>query len=240
MTKNADNNQYTKCYVAFLDLLGFRNTLNYSSCEEILNIFEEISKNPLVKAYRVEEGKNVVIPGPESLNYKVMSDSICFYIEADIENALFCLIACCAIFQAKLLKLATPVLVRGAIVLNDLYAKDDVTFGKGLSQAYELEEKSAKYPRIIFTKETFDLGVRGTQEQIQSRMNELVFCDEDEYYCVDYLPFLSDIEKDENREYCKKVHNHIIQVLSTTTDSSIRDKYVYLKKYFYRTFNLQN
>ena len=238
MTKNADNNQYTKCYVAFLDLLGFRNTLISASCEDILNIFKEINKNPLVKAYRVEEGKTVAISGPESLNCKIMSDSICFYIEADVQNAFFCILSCCAIFQAKLLKLETPVLVRGAIVLNDLYAKDDVTFGKGLSQAYELEEKSAKYPRIIFTKETFDLGVKGTLEQIQPRMNELVFCDSDEFYCVDYLPYLSNIEKNDQTEYCKKVHDHIIHVLSTTTDSSVRDKYVYLKKYFYRTFKL--
>ncbi|MBQ8798394.1 MAG: hypothetical protein IJZ55_02375 [Lachnospiraceae bacterium] len=238
MTLNADNNQYTKCYVAFLDLLGFRNTLINASCEEILNVFKEINKNPLVKVYRVEEGKTVAIPGPESLNCKIMSDSICFYIEADIQNALFCLLSCCAIFQAKLLKLDTPVLVRGAIVLNDLYAKDDVMFGKGLSQAYELEEKSAKYPRIIFTKETYDLGEKGTQEQIQSKMSDYIFCDEDEYYCVDYLPYLNVIEKSENAEYCKKFYNHIIHVLSTTTDSSIRDKYVYLKKYFYRTFGL--
>ena len=238
MTKNADKNQYTKCYVAFLDLLGFRNKINNSSCEDILNIFKEI-KNPLKKLYRGrDDGKAVEVHGPESIHCKVMSDSICFYIEADIQNALLCLLDCCAIFQAKLLRFATPVLVRGAIVLDDLYAKEDVTFGRGLSQAYELEEKSAKYPRIIFTKETFDLGVKGTQEQIQPRMKEFVFCDEDEYYCVDYLPFLSGIEKNENDEYCKKVHNHINQVLSTTTDSSIREKYVYLKKYFYRTFQL--
>ena len=237
MTQNADNNQYSKCYVAFLDLLGFRNTINKASCEDILNIFKEI-KNPLAKLYRGENGKAVEVSGPEYLHCKVMSDSICFYIEADIENALLCLLSACAIFQAKLLKLATPILVRGAIVLDDLYAKDDVTFGKGLSQAYELEEKSAKYPRIIFTKETFDLGVKGTQEQIQPRMNELVFCDSDEFYCVDYLPCLSDLEKNDQAEYCKKVHDHILHVLSTTTDSSIRDKYVYLKKYFYRTFRL--
>ena len=93
MTKNADNNQYTKCYVAFLDLLGFRNTLISASCEDILNIFKEINKNPLVKAYRVEEGKTVAISGPESLNCKIMSDSICFYIEADVQNAFFCILS---------------------------------------------------------------------------------------------------------------------------------------------------
>ena len=238
MTKNADNNQYTKCYVAFLDLLGFRNTINNSSCEEILNIFKEINKNPLVKVYRVEEGKTVAVPG--HVHCKIMSDSICFYIEEDVENAFFCLLSCCAIFQAKLLKLSTPVLARGAIVLDELYAKDDITFGKGLTQAYELEEKSAKFPRIIFTKETFDSGVNGTQEHLQAQMNELVFCDSDEYYCVDYLALLSDFEKNDNTQYCKKVHNHIVQVLFTTTDSSIREKYVYLKNYFYRIFELQN
>lgn len=152
MTKNANKNQYTKCYVAFLDLLGFRNTLINSSCEDILNIFKEINKNPLIKAYRVEEGRTVAIPGPESLNCKIMSDSICFYIEADIQNALFCLLYGCAMFQAKLLKLETPVLVRGAIVLNDLYAKDDVTFGRGLSQAYELEEKMQNIQELFLLR----------------------------------------------------------------------------------------
>lgn len=84
----------------------------------------------------------------------------------------------------------------------------------------------------------YKVGDNRTQEPIQSKMSEIVFCDEDEYYCVNYLPFLEILEQNEKAEYCQKVHSHIIQVLSATTYSSIREKYVYLKKYFYRTFEL--
>ena len=94
-------NQYTNCYIAFLDLLGFKKRIKESSCEDILRIFSEM-KNPLKKIYIGKENKAHLLPGPESINTKVMSDSICFWINATAPNALYSLLSCCAIFQAKL------------------------------------------------------------------------------------------------------------------------------------------
>lgn len=235
MTKNAEQKKYTQCYIAFLDILGFKNKISDSSCEDILELFQDINKIPFKKMYRVEEGKYKSIPGPEALQYKVMSDSICFYIDADEPNALLCLLACCGIFQTTLLKLSVPILIRGSIVLGDFYANGDITFGPGLTQAYLLEEKSAKYPRIIMTSNTFNKGLLETNEAMHAQMKELVFCDLDDFYCIDYFFFLT-IDESTTPLCISQLRDHINNVLSTTTNSDIREKYLYLKNYYNRTF----
>lgn len=224
---------YTKCYIAFLDILGFKNRINHSSCQEILDIYKDI-KNPL-KSIHIGDKNNSAqeIYTARQIKTKVMSDSICFYIDADLTDSLFCLLSCCAIFQAKLLSLQTPVLVRGAIVLGDLYAQNDVTFGPGLTQAYLLEEGGAKYPRIIITKETLSSSFCNiSRRSFQTNIDELVLCDTDKYYYVNWQNFFFDSQlSNKNSDSAKCVVNfkaHVENVLDCTTDFSIREKYLYL------------
>ena len=238
MTKNAENKSYTKCYVAFLDILGFKNKILETPCENILDIFQKINKKPIKNIYKAEEGEWKPIFDPSSLQYKIMSDSICFYIDADEPNALLCLIASCGVFQAMLLRLSVPILIRGSIVLGDLYANDDITSGPGLTQAYLLEEKGAKYPRIIMTASTFNEGFSGTRDDIQDQMKQLVFCDFDDYYCIDYLYCLT-VDQKTTPLCIEQLREHINNILATTTNNDIREKYLYLKNYYNRIFQRQ-
>lgn len=66
------------------------------------------------------------------------------------------------LFQVSLAELADPVILRGGIVRGNLYAKGDITFGSGLTAAYLLEEKSAKFPRIIMTGELVEKALGET------------------------------------------------------------------------------
>ena len=83
------------------------------------------------------------------LNRKIVSDTICLYVDSSITNSLAGLISTCDYLQVRLLRRKTPILLRGAIIKGKIYAKEDITFGPGVSKAYLMEEKTAKYPRII-------------------------------------------------------------------------------------------
>lgn len=220
-----ENRQYTKCYIAFLDMLGFKNLIHQSGCEEICTVFDNIKK-PFSSAL-LDEKPFITEDSVKALNIKVMSDSICFYIETKHTNALLTLLMSCALFQANLLKLSTPVLLRGAVVCGDMYAKEDVTFGSGLTQAYLMEENNAKYPRIILTNEVLNYA---RQEDngfvVRITNNNVIFRDVDAFYVLNYLQML--LRSD--RKALVKFRRKVEQMLDTTTNESIREKYLYLER----------
>ena len=160
---------------------------------------------------------------------KIMSDSICIYINAHISNALFELVKFCATFQRNLLVLKPCVFVRGGITYGDMYAKDDIMFGPALTEAYMLEEMNAKVPRIIMCKSTLDYGKDGMDEEIQKRMNILLFRDDDAFYTLNYFRLFHDFPP--RKETIERVDVTISKWLDTTTNESIRQKYLYVDKH---------
>ena len=83
------------------------------------------------------------------------------------------LLVSCSIFQYKLIQLSSPVLLRGAIVLGDIYAEGDITFGPGMTQTYLMEENNAKYPRIILTKETLNYGKKNIVQVTEKHIDHV-------------------------------------------------------------------
>lgn len=223
--------QYTDCYIAFLDILGFKNLIDTKPCEEIYKIFSTKMKKPL-SAF--SKGTKSILD-MEDIKMKVMSDSICFYVDSQKRNALVGLIATCAYFQVELLRLHEPILSRGAIVQGDIYADDSVIFGPGFVKAYQMEEHSAKFPRIIVTKSTLDGAQGNTDEDVRNYIPQTVFCDFDEFYVVDYLELFEGF--DISGEDCQYLLKYINGILSATTDSSVREKYLYLKKNLLRWYD---
>lgn len=217
------NEKYENCYIAFLDLLGFKELVKNQSCEQILKIFDEVKSQYIINCGYDKDKKPLV--DPSEIHFKIMSDSICFFISSQLKNSLPVLINLCAYFQLRLWRLEPPILVRGGIVKGDIYANNDIMFGTGLTNAYLLEENNAKVPRIIITKETADTCTANEPEKLL--MQKFLLRDFDGFYYVD--SFAMFYVWGQNDESYPRFCNYIQHILDSTTNESIRNKYRYLE-----------
>ena len=231
---------YEECYIAFLDIIGFKDLINHLDCDDILKIYDKID----CETFLLTDLKDVVmngkllaisvIPAP-SFPSPLLSASVCMYIDANIKNALIGLIAACSYFQVKMLSLDNPIMVRGAIVKGNIYAKNDIVFGSGLTKAYLLEEKIAKVPRVIIPTSIVD-EYNNYDPEYKALLSTYVYLDADYFYCAQYLLFY----------YCKaytdghleKLLKHINKMLNMYYEPSIRDKYIFLQNEITKISNL--
>lgn len=214
---------YKNCYIAFLDILGFKRMVDTMPCSEIYEIYSKRMKNSISRIYL---GKELCFDMSD-IKIKVMSDSICFYVDSSKSNALAGLIVACEYFQEQLLRLSNPILTRGAIVKGDIFTENDIIYGPGFVKAYLMEENNAKYPRIIMTKETIDSAKELTTEQINHIIPMFTFSDFDAFYTIDYWSGLN--RADSQTDY-SRILTHVDHILDTTTDTSVREKYLYMRK----------
>ena len=210
--------EYKKYYVAFLDVLGFKNLVYNNDCDMIRKLFDNFKKSKIIIKDNNDE---TIIFNNDDVHIKIMSDSIIFYVEASIPNSCLALLCHCAAFQADLLMGNPIVLIRGGISYGDFYIEEDndVLFGTALTDAYLLEEKNARYPRIIVNRSTLNI----TEQDYK----HIVFRDDDAFYSVNYFPLLS---LTEDKEVISKIFTEINKHLDSAVDNSIREKYLYLEK----------
>lgn len=221
-----ENAQYTQYYVAFLDVLGFKNQVNNPdiSCEKILDMYDFLDDMSEIFFSKEDKEKK------DNIKFKIMSDSICIFIEANIPNALKELVRFCVALQGNLLIWDPCIFVRGGITYGDMYARNDIMFGPALTEAYMLEEKNAKVPRIIMCKNTLTYGKKGMDEATQNALDYYLFRDDDAFYSLNYFKVFCALIK--NQEIIERVGRTISHWLDTTTDESIRQKYLYVEKCF--------
>ena len=125
----------------------------------------------------------------------------------------------------------TPVLLRGAIIKGEIYADKDVTFGSGVSKAYLLEEKIAKFPRIILTKSLIDEW-KTHDFYGKDYVDTYTYKDFDEFYAVDYLFLFYGLNHSQRswKHFAKFVQG----TLDRETNPSIREKYPYTERNIHR------
>lgn len=219
--------EYTDCYIAFIDLLGFKNIVENTKCDEIASLFDEMFTDYLI-TYGDDKTPWV---SPEIVKMKVMSDTICFYVDASKTDAFAKIIAACAYFQVRLMRLSKPILSRGAIVRDKIYNNSDITFGPGVNRAYLLEEKLAVNPRIIIDDSLRDMSVHKLTAQGKEYVNTYTYKDYD-YLCVDSLfllyglsgktgswnGFVEYINNGLNDEKAERIHNKFKYVHSKIPD----------------------
>ncbi len=227
--------EYKDHYVAFLDILGFKNILDQYECEEIYSIFDTIHKRSSVSL--IWNGIN--ISAYSQIKHKILSDSVILYIEASIEDSFAALLYVCEGLQKSLLLRKKPILLRGGIALGGLFYEEDIIFGEGLTKAYLLESKIAKFPRIVFTEETLEEGKLSTKHM--GAMFRPLICryerDRDGLYFITYCPFLS-VRMENWKTYCDVLFSLCNANLRASTDVSIREKYLWLEKQANRTVNM--
>ena len=217
--------EYKECYIAFLDLLGFKALIEdeESSCEKIAELFDEIDKESQII---ITKEKRPLMDFAE-LQKKIMSDTICLYVDSAVVNSLAGLIATCNYLQVRLLGRETPILMRGAIIKGEIYAKGDITFGPGVSKAYLLEEKTAKYPRVILTKKLIDEWKTHDSHGKKS-VDTYTYRDFDAFYATDYL--LLFYGACGGKKSWKEFEEFLQRKLDTEENPSIREKYLYIER----------
>lgn len=207
--------EYENYFVAFIDILGFKRIIDNSTCEEVLKLFSNFK----TQLRDIKLGKDSIV-NADDIKFKTMSDSIVFYIKDDSKNALFALLATCAIFQTNLIKMEKPILSRGGITHGQFYINGDVMFGKALTSAYLLESQNAKYPRIIMCNSLI-------KEYGNDFCSKLVFEDNDCFHTIDFIGSLISDYKTGMQNFIR-FRKHILSVLDSSTDNAVREKYLYL------------
>ena len=219
--------KYKDCYVAFIDILGFKELIDTKDCETIFQVFKEL---------HMHSHANLIFNGIDILAYKdiqhrILSDSVILFIDADVKDGFAALLDVCRKLQESLANRENPILMRGGIAKGPLFCEENTIFGQGLTKAYLLESKLAKYPRIIFSGETFEEGKKNTYYMFPY-LEGICFdlrCDEDGLFFINYLPTLKGSIED-SKMYSDRLYNLCNEMLNKAIDSNLREKYLWLKK----------
>ena len=224
--ETTENKKYGTYYIAFLDMLGFKQLVsNECKFDFIIRVFKNYKFELMIT-----DAEGNIIHSNETTNAtittKIISDSICLYINADSESNLHCLLYACNMIQWELANFDPPVLLRGGITEGKLYSDGNIIFGPGLTKAYLLEEQNAKVPRIITTNDIL-LPYRTQQSNYgETTIDRFLFRDSDGFYVIDYFAFINFFHQE--RHLKERLLNYAESILNSETDSSIREKYLYL------------
>lgn len=226
---------YTDCYVAFLDILGFKNIINTKSYDEVKEVFQSIITSldaGIALTRACEESDTEYVHYNESLHntkIRVMSDSIIVATPSTYPEALAAVIDICRMMQVILYdECSIPIFLRGAIAKGDLYIDDNLLFGKGMIDAYLAQEHYAIYPRVIIPGNILKAAKGSVEEGFKGFVQ-----DEDGYYYIDSLDEYMDcddqsIECEFSRRY-DRLMNVINEQLDGYTDARVRQKYQWLQ-----------
>lgn len=215
--------EYKECYIAVLDLLGFKDALQNYDCDTIALFFDELNEDYTI-SYKTT-GKPII--KKEDVHIKVMSDSICIFIDSDIENALSALIATCDYLQIRMLRLKEPILSRGAIVKGKIYHDKDVLFGEGFVRAYYMQENESIYPRVIIDKNIIE-GYTCSNDDDQHYLDRMLTKDFDGYYFSDYLAMFYILNND--HKSWKNFIRYVKFKIDNEKKGRIRAKYSYINE----------
>lgn len=146
--------EYSKKFVAFIDVLGF-SSLVYSQTNNAIKIYFDYVIDEFTKELKLYQ-----------FEFYLISDSIVISTETSKKN-FEALIRTITKLQMKLI--TRGILVRGGISIGDLYINRDsnIIVGSGLINAYNLESK-AQYPRIVIDRKIIPEFYSNSQELVKN------------------------------------------------------------------------
>lgn len=231
---------YENRYVAFLDILGFKNVVYQSANEQkkldVINMALNYTSSVQRENYEgqmpmAELGKQV----------SVFSDSIVISYEMTRPGSGFLVLMDLIYVCNDLLGVGLP--VRGGVTVGALIHENNKCFGPAMVEAYNMESKVAIYPRILIEPKVieYDLQYRGENNTVEfekAYITSLIEKDERDN-CI-YLDYLSQYNEfndiDTYYSYLCGVRNFIINsLLIYKDDAKILPKYEWMRDYFNKT-----
>jgi len=219
-------NQYGKRIVAYIDILGFSNYIEesdrdnekYVKVKELITNINSKIETDFYDTFREQcKTENEIISVSDSI---IISHSMNDDSEPD-KGALFNIIQDVLEYQVFLLE--NGWLCRGAISFGKLHHQKNVIFGKSYIDAYKLESKVAKYPRIIFSTELINFYK-------DKLFKDWLILDKDGHYFLDYLERCR-IHPNSDK-ILTNLKNTINNILENETKYELIEKYIWLKDYY--------
>jgi hypothetical protein len=138
--KAAVDARYEQRVVAFIDILGWRSKVAAAAVDpQVMTLIHRIAK------IFAEIGKGIRQVDEIGAKYSSFSDHM--VLTAPVDENLLVLTLRIGMTQVAAARLGF--FIRGAITIGDMMHDNDVVFGPGLVDAYDLERNVAKFPRII-------------------------------------------------------------------------------------------
>lgn len=238
---------YEMRYVAFIDILGFKNKTNMATRDNteflrIKGLLEYIAK---LKQDNPPYSKQYI-----GMEFSMFSDSIVIsYPVCGKGNAFNILID---LAHLCLDILAQGYILRGGVTVGYLFHKADICFGPAMNIAVNIE-KMAKYPRVIIDQLVLSKalqypGISNSVSDEKEFLNILIKCDQGTYiekndspvYILHYLSLYS--EFDDFNHYLllmDRIRNLIITEYGNTflmndldKRRNVQEKYVWFANYF--------
>lgn len=198
-------------YVAFLDILGFTNMVESDLGNE--------SSTFLTKLFRCHQGASIIFSDDPSCSITQFSDSVMVAKPYDA-NDFIDFTRMVAEFQRLLLD--EEVICRGGIAVNKHFSNGTFTFSAGLIDAYKLESRSARFPRVVVSPDLIELVFPDKTATPSTLIKE-----DDGLFFVDYLGLTS---KTKSTTLRKKVTS-VVESLLENSDPSIKEKGRWLASY---------
>lgn len=196
-------------FLAFLDILGYSNMVK-SDLEGPAG--EEKYFQKLIQLH-----KETNLLKNENLNFTLIQFSDSIIISAPYNPKTFHAFSkLIAEYQFKLLANGIP--IRGGITYGKHFYENDFLFSSALIDAYNIESKLARFPRIILSDDLFEL--------LNSQHVNLEYVVLDNNYKI--IDFLHNVTLDESNI---KIINSIVNKLETNKNETVSEKGFWLKEY---------
>jgi hypothetical protein len=182
--------RYEQRVVAFLDILGFSELVERSQNDA--RFFDQLERAlRIVERHGRAWAREFNTEPPLDLGFHSHAFSDCIVL-SQRGSALTPLLVHTSQLAMALLSLG--VLVRGGIAQGLLYHDDAIAFGPALVEAYHLESRSAKFPRILVSQSVYDASQheiyafrQATGARMPYRPCDFLRRDADRLYHLDYL-----------------------------------------------------
>ena len=250
------NLTYENRIVAFLDILGFKKIIHesesdHSKLEKIYTSLEFLKTWEKPKEWNldlIEIEENAQKKGIKAFDIKMNSSCTCFSdsivvsikVEGkEINEAFSTLITNLSLIGVKLI--SEGILLRGGITIGNLIHHDNgIIMGQALIDAYELENKYSKYPRIILSDKLIE-KLNYPLIRKSDRYPYHQYIDRFEDGCVGFhqmiyfqvLQSWRNLEESEIKKELKKIKQQIIAGLDSSFETpSVYYKYLWLKNQY--------
>ena len=236
---------YEDRILAFVDILGFKSIVQQSTCNpqeqkrilnamEIIHSYKEFNDTGFGNGLRQYGVQVTTFSDSAILSYPMSFDGGLFHVLLDLIH-----------LQIDLSNLG--IFIRGGVSIGQAYHNEYNAFGPAMNDAYELESKKAKFPRIILTEQTLVDGIAASKSHQNSfdiaLLNSIVTQDTDGFYYLDYLRQCQELDHPEYEYYnwLARIRSHLVYNLNLYyANEEVYPKYQWMLVYWNDVFNFSN